>query len=315
MLAQAVSNAGLHVTGDLATSLAGIRQLAASIKESVLSIRAQPLKPVFRRMQRIAREACDATGKQARLVMIGDTTEMEKTVVERLADRVPHMIRNSVDHGTEPPAQRAAMGKLVTGVITLSAAHRSGRIIIELTDDGGGIDRARVRAIADTKGLVATDAVLTRTEIDNLPFLPGFSSKQEASAISGRGVGLDVPPPVKPCRMGAVMMQHDKRLRLGADPALGLIDAEFAAMAQRIHRDTRHRDRDGDAQYADLAACPPPARFGAARFCGLYAAAGGPDHGVRAVWPRVQPDMTHAPGLPAIRHPAVMRRSRPPPRR
>ncbi|OYU19958.1 MAG: chemotaxis protein CheA [Rhodobacteraceae bacterium PARR1] len=192
VLAQAVSNAGLRDDSDLATSLAGIRQLAASIQESVLSIRAQPLKPVFQRMQRIAREACDATGKQVRLVMIGDTTEVDKTVIERLADPLTHMIRNSVDHGIEPPAQRAALGKPPTGVITLSAAHRSGRVIIELSDDGGGIDRARVRAIAETRGLVTPEAVMTPADIDNLLFLPGFSSKEEASALSGRGVGLDV---------------------------------------------------------------------------------------------------------------------------
>lgn len=192
VLAQAVSNAGLRDDSDLATSLAGIRQLAASIQESVLSIRAQPLKPVFQRMERITREACDATGKQVRLNMSGDTTEVDKTVIERLADPLTHMIRNSVDHGIESPAQRVALGKPPTGVITLSAAHRSGRVIIELSDDGGGIDRARVRAIAEAKGLVSPDASLTTTDIDNLLFLPGFSSKEEASALSGRGVGLDV---------------------------------------------------------------------------------------------------------------------------
>ena len=102
------------------------------------------------------------------------------------------MIRNAVDHGIESPAQRMALGKPPVGVITLSAAHRSGRVIIELSDDGGGIDRSRVRAIAEARGLVATDAVLTPADIDNLLFLPGFSSKEEASSLSGRGVGLDV---------------------------------------------------------------------------------------------------------------------------
>ncbi len=192
VLAQAVTTAGLRDDSDLATSLAGIRQLAGSIQETVLSIRAQPLKPVFQRMQRITREAGDATGKQVRLAMIGDTTEVDKTVIERLADPLTHMIRNAVDHGIEAPAQRMALGKPPVGVITLSAAHRSGRVIIELSDDGGGIDRSRVRAIAEARGLVATDAVLTPADIDNLLFLPGFSSKEEASSLSGRGVGLDV---------------------------------------------------------------------------------------------------------------------------
>ena len=192
MLAQAVTSAGLRDNGDVGTSLDGIKQLAASIQESVMSIRAQPLKPVFQRMERIVREACDATGKQVRLNSVGESTEVDRTVIERLVDPLTHMIRNSVDHGIEAPALRAAAGKPPQGVITLSAAHRSGRVIIEVSDDGGGIDRTRVRDVAEERGLIAAGAQLTPTEIDNLLFMPGFSSKQEVSALSGRGVGLDV---------------------------------------------------------------------------------------------------------------------------
>jgi two-component system chemotaxis sensor kinase CheA len=192
MLAQAVASAGLRDNADVSTSLDGIKQLASNIQESVMSIRAQPLKPVFQRMDRIVREACDATGKQVRLVTIGESTEVDRTVIERLVDPLTHMIRNSVDHGIEAPAKRAATGKPAQGVITLSAAHRSGRVIIEVSDDGGGIDRPRVRDIAEERGLITSGAQLSATEIDNLLFMPGFSSKQEVSAISGRGVGLDV---------------------------------------------------------------------------------------------------------------------------
>lgn len=192
MLSQAIASAGLREDGDITNSLEGIKQLAASIQESVMSIRAQPLKPVFQRMQRIAREASDATGKQVRLQTLGDTTEVDKTVIERLVDPLTHMIRNSVDHGIESAARRSAAGKDAVGVITLSAAHRSGRVIIEVADDGGGIDRARVREIAEARGLIAPDAQLAPADIDNLLFLPGFSSKDEVSALSGRGVGLDV---------------------------------------------------------------------------------------------------------------------------
>lgn len=192
MLSQAIDNANLRNDGDIASSLDGIKQLAANIQESVMAIRAQPLKSVFQRMERITREAADATGKQVRLVTIGETTEVDKTVIERLVDPLTHMIRNSVDHGIEQTDERRANGKPTEGRITLSAAHRSGRVIIEVSDDGGGINRLRVRDIAEQRGLVPPGAQLAAADIDNLLFLPGFSSKTEVSALSGRGVGLDV---------------------------------------------------------------------------------------------------------------------------
>ncbi len=192
MLSQAITNAGIDDGGDIAIGLDGIKNLAASIQESVMSIRAQPLKPVFQRMQRITREAADATGKSVRLQTIGESNEVDKTVIERLVDPLTHMIRNSVDHGIETADRRRAAGKPAEGLITLSAAHRSGRVIIEITDDGGGIDRTRVRQVAEARGLVAPGAQLAPSDIDNLLFMPGFSSKEEVSALSGRGVGLDV---------------------------------------------------------------------------------------------------------------------------
>jgi two-component system chemotaxis sensor kinase CheA len=192
MLSQAVESAGLASDSDVSNGLDGIKQLASGIQESVMAIRAQPLKPVFQRMHRIIREAADATGKQVRLVTVGEATEVDKTVIERLVDPLTHMIRNSVDHGLEETAERSAQGKPETGTITLSAAHRSGRVIIEVSDDGAGINRDRVLRIAEEKGLVAPGSTLSPGEIDNLLFTPGFSSKDEVSALSGRGVGLDV---------------------------------------------------------------------------------------------------------------------------
>jgi two-component system chemotaxis sensor kinase CheA len=192
MLAQAIETAGLSSESDVSNGLDGIKQLASGIQESVMAIRAQPLKPLFQRMHRIIREAGDATGKKVRLVTVGETTEVDKTVIERLVDPLTHMIRNSVDHGLEDAKSRLSAGKPEIGTITLSAAHRSGRVIIEITDDGGGIDREKVCRIAEAKGLVPVGANLSPPEVDNLLFLPGFSSKDEVSALSGRGVGLDV---------------------------------------------------------------------------------------------------------------------------
>ncbi|RJL06285.1 chemotaxis protein CheA, partial [Paracoccus aestuarii] len=192
MLSQVIQTAGLHEQPDVVAGLDAIRQLAGDIQESVMSIRAQPLKLVFQRMHRILREAADATGKPVRLVTIGEQTEVDKTMIERLIDPLTHMIRNSVDHGLEDSVTRQRLGKPVEGTITLSAAHRSGRVQIEVSDDGGGINRPRVRQIAEDRGLIAPGANLSPAEIDQLLFLPGFSSKDEVSALSGRGVGLDV---------------------------------------------------------------------------------------------------------------------------
>ncbi|MBW7921839.1 MAG: chemotaxis protein CheA [Rubellimicrobium sp.] len=192
VLSQSLAAAGLASNGEIAGGLDRMRHLAGEIQESVMAIRAQPLRPVFQRMERVLREAAQATGKSARLVTTGADTEVDKTVIERLVDPLTHMIRNAVDHGLEDAATRRAAGKPEEGTITLTAAHRSGRVVIEIGDDGGGINRARVRGIAEDKGLVSPDAVLAPSEIDAILFMPGFSSKAEVSAVSGRGVGLDV---------------------------------------------------------------------------------------------------------------------------
>ncbi len=157
-----------------------------------MAIRAQPVRPLFQRMARIVREVADATGKNVRLKTEGEGAEVDRTVIERLADPLTHMIRNAVDHGLERPEARTAAGKPAQGEVRLSAAHKSGRVVIEIADDGRGIDRPRVKSIAIKKGLIAPDAQLTDTEIDNLLFLPGFSTAETVSAISGRGVGMDV---------------------------------------------------------------------------------------------------------------------------
>ena len=192
MLAQRVHEAGLARASNVAGGLDELEQLTREIQDSVMAIRAQPVKSVFQRMPRLARELAGITGKQVRLTTEGEGTEVDKTVIERLTDPLTHMIRNAIDHGLESPEKRAAAGKNPEGVVKLYAAHRSGRIVIEVSDDGGGINRERVKQIAIDKGLIAAEAVLTDEEIDNLIFLPGFSTASEISDISGRGVGMDV---------------------------------------------------------------------------------------------------------------------------
>nr|WP_295108313.1 chemotaxis protein CheA [uncultured Caulobacter sp.] len=192
MLAQRVGEYGIAPSSNLAMGLDELEQLTREIQDSVMAIRAQPVKSVFQRMPRLVREVANMTSKQARLVMEGENTEVDKTVIERLSDPITHMLRNAIDHGLESPEERKAAGKNPEGVVRLAALHRSGRIVIEVSDDGKGINRERVFGIAVKKGLISPDLQLTDEEIDNLIFLPGFSTAEKISDVSGRGVGMDV---------------------------------------------------------------------------------------------------------------------------
>jgi two-component system chemotaxis sensor kinase CheA len=188
MVAQRLSGEGIAVSEELAV----IEGLTRDIQESAMAIRAQPIGSVFSRVPRILRELASTTGKHVRLDVSGESTELDKTVIERLGEPLTHLIRNAVDHGIEPADERIAAGKSPEGTLTLAAEHRSGRILIRIADDGKGIDRERVFAKAVEKGLVAPDTVLSKEEIDALIFAPGFSTAQQVSNISGRGVGMDV---------------------------------------------------------------------------------------------------------------------------
>ena len=192
MLSQSLESAGLSPHSDAMNGLEEFQRLTRDIQDSVMMIRAQPVKSLFQRMSRIVRESSAAVGKDVRLVTEGEYTEVDKTVIERLADPLTHMIRNAVDHGLEETEKRVSSGKSPQGQVRLSAAHRSGRVVIEISDDGAGINRPRVQQIAIDKGLIPADAVLTDSEIDNLLFLPGFSTAKVVSDLSGRGVGMDV---------------------------------------------------------------------------------------------------------------------------
>lgn len=196
-----ITQAVLHAqTRDLATDqfselIKAIEDLSMhtrELQEAVMSVRMQPIKSIFSRLPRIVRDLSQKLNKKIKLEMHGENTEIDKTVIEQLGDPLTHMIRNSVDHGIEKPDIRLDRGKPEEGTIVLSANHRGGRIVIEISDDGNGIDRTRVFDKAVEKGLIAADAVLEDEEIDNLIFQPGFSTAAEVSDISGRGVGMDV---------------------------------------------------------------------------------------------------------------------------
>ncbi|MDR6754846.1 two-component system chemotaxis sensor kinase CheA [Mycoplana sp. BE70] len=192
MLSQSVIENDNTGVSSINMGLEELQQLTREIQDSVMAIRAQPVKPVFQRMSRIVREIADVTGKSVRLITEGENTEVDKTVIDKLAEPLTHMIRNAVDHGLETPEKRIAAGKNPEGTVRLTAKHRSGRIVIELADDGGGINRERVRQKAIDNDLIAADANLSDEEIDNLIFHAGFSTADKISDISGRGVGMDV---------------------------------------------------------------------------------------------------------------------------
>jgi two-component system, chemotaxis family, sensor kinase CheA len=169
-----------------------LSQHTRELQEAVMSVRMQPVKSIFSRMPRIVRDLSGQLGKDIKLEMFGENTEVDKTVIEQLGDPLTHMIRNSVDHGIEKPEIRLQNGKPAQGTIQLSADHRGGHIIIEIRDDGAGINRTKVLSKAKEKGLIAPDATLTDEECDNLIFMAGFSTAEVVSNVSGRGVGMDV---------------------------------------------------------------------------------------------------------------------------
>ncbi|MEJ2409067.1 MAG: chemotaxis protein CheA [Novosphingobium sp.] len=188
MLVQRLDSAGVTASEELSL----LETLTRDIQESAMSIRAQPIASVFSRVPRILRDLAASTGKHVKLEVFGETTELDKTVIERLGEPLTHLIRNAVDHGIESAENRIAAGKSPEGTLTLSAEHRSGRILITIADDGAGINREVVLRKAIEKGIVSPEAQLSAEEIDNLIFAPGFSTAQVVSNISGRGVGMDV---------------------------------------------------------------------------------------------------------------------------
>ncbi|NBO17618.1 MAG: chemotaxis protein CheA [Proteobacteria bacterium] len=181
-----------NATADLLSGIGELTTHTRELQEAVMAVRMQPVKSIFSRMPRLVRDLSGQLGKQIRLTMAGENTEVDKTIIEQLSDPLTHMLRNSIDHGIEMPDVRVAAGKPALGSVTLSAAHRGGRIVIEVADDGAGINRERVLAKARERGLVAKDAHLTDSEIDQLIFAPGFSTAAAVTDISGRGVGMDV---------------------------------------------------------------------------------------------------------------------------
>jgi len=167
-------------------------RLVSQLRDNTMSIRMLPIGSTFSKFRRLLRDLSSELGKEIDLVTSGAETELDKTVIERLGDPLVHILRNSVDHGIELPARREAAGKPRKGTVTLSANHSGAHVLIEVSDDGGGLDTERILSKAIERGIVAEGAVLGEQELFQLIFAPGFSTSQTVSEVSGRGVGMDV---------------------------------------------------------------------------------------------------------------------------
>ncbi len=191
MLTQAASNVDPVIFERLINGLAQLERNTRDLQESVMSIRMMPISVVFSRFPRVVRDLSQKLGKHVELKTIGETTEMDKSLVERITDPLTHLVRNSLDHGLETPEKRRAAGKPETGTITLSAYHQSGNIVIEVGDDGAGLNRARILAKAKERGMAVSDA-MSDQDVWQLIMEPGFSTADQVTEVSGRGVGMDV---------------------------------------------------------------------------------------------------------------------------
>jgi two-component system chemotaxis sensor kinase CheA len=238
MLGQVVQDLPPEIMSRVAQRIEDVFHHTRELKNSVMSMRAQPVKTVFQRMTRLVRELATKTAKKVQLEMQGENTEVDKTVIERLSDPITHIIRNSIDHGIESPAARLAAGKKEAGTIRLSAEQRGGRIVIEITDDGAGINSERVLKKARDKGLVAADAVLNTDEINNLIFLPGFSTAEVVSDLSGRGVGMDVVRRNILDLGGRITLKSEPGRGMSIELALPLTLAVMDGMIVRVAQET-----------------------------------------------------------------------------
>jgi two-component system chemotaxis sensor kinase CheA len=191
-----LSQLGSKLEGPTAEKLrGGLAQLERNMRElqeSVMRVRMLPINVVFSRFPRMVRDLAQRLGKQVELKLTGEQTELDKTVLEKIGDPLVHLVRNSIDHGIESPDKRTAAGKPAAGTVHLDACHRGGNIAVEVSDDGGGLDKDRILAKARDRGLVGPNDVLTDAQIYELIFLPGFSTAEKTTDVSGRGVGMDV---------------------------------------------------------------------------------------------------------------------------
>ena len=180
------------LSSSLQRNVGQLARISKELQHTAMGLRMIPIKAAFQKMERLARDLARDFGKKVHFTTSGEDTELDRTVVEEIGDPLVHMVRNALDHGLEPPADRIAKGKPETGTLHLKAYHQGGNIVVELEDDGRGIDPDRIFKKAVEKGVIAPNAVMSREEILALIFAAGFSTAEKVTAVSGRGVGMDV---------------------------------------------------------------------------------------------------------------------------
>ncbi|GAB5427678.1 MAG: chemotaxis protein CheA [Devosia indica] len=184
--------AGLSADTALKTIAEELERLSSGLRDTTMGIRMVPIGTLFGRFRRLIHDLSSELGKPIEFITTGEDTELDKTMIERLADPLVHLIRNSIDHGLESADKRAAAGKPAKGVVRLSAVYSGAEVAISVADDGAGLDAVRIRAKAEENGLITPDTKLTDQELYHLIFAPGFSTAKEVTSLSGRGVGMDV---------------------------------------------------------------------------------------------------------------------------
>jgi two-component system chemotaxis sensor kinase CheA len=191
MLEQTIGGLDSEAHGALLEGLNQLQRNARDLQEAVMSVRMMPMDYAFNRFPRLVRDLSSKLGKQINLVTEGESTELDKGLIERIMDPMTHLVRNSLDHGIETPERRKAAGKPAAGTLTLAAQHQGGSILIDISDDGAGLNRERILAKARQNGLAVSDS-MSDDEVWQLIFAPGFSTAEAVTDVSGRGVGMDV---------------------------------------------------------------------------------------------------------------------------
>ena len=192
MLSEVGENFGIEMIDRMREGLVQLERNTRELQESVMQVRMLPISFSFNRFPRVVHDLSSALGKKIELVIQGEGTELDKTVLEKIGDPLTHLVRNSIDHGVELPADRVAAGKSETGIVSLNAYHQGGSIVIEVSDDGAGIDHNKIWEKALERGVVEEGEDLSEEDIYDLLFHPGFSTAEKVTDVSGRGVGMDV---------------------------------------------------------------------------------------------------------------------------
>lgn len=210
-----------------------LEMLVRELQSEISGMRLVPIATVFQAMKRVSRDTARRTGKQVELIISGETTEIDKVMVDALHDPLVHLIRNAIDHGLELPEERVASGKPATGRVMLDASHQGGEVLIKVKDDGRGIHRKRVLARAKSRGLVAESATLSDQQTLDLIFAPGFSTKDNIDEVSGRGVGMDLIKTAIESQRGRVRLRSVEGQGSSVEMTLPLTLAFLDAMVVR----------------------------------------------------------------------------------